>query len=558
MAEAEHDVAVVGAGVVGVPMAALLADAPSGPRVVLVQRPSPSSAWKIEAVNSGRNPLGGVEPGLPEMIARTAASGRLRASADMAAAVEADAVLVCVQTDKAGVRPDYGPLFGALDSLAAALVSRRSRRTPLLVIESTLAPTTTTSAIRERLAAAGLPDGQRLDLGHSPNRVMPGRLLERIRGGDKLVAGLRPSTTRRILDLYRLIVPEERLHPASPLAAETVKTLENAQRDVRIAYSTEVARFCDAADIDFHALRSEVNRRLQRSDDASDDPTAVPTGGLLVPTAGVGGHCLPKDGILLLWRMIEAGLDMGDSLILEARRVNDESPAAAAARIEKAFGPLQRTSVALLGAAYRPDAADTRNSPSLALARILRPRCGDLTLHDPYVRAQDPRLAEAGLADIFTDDLEGALWQAEVIVIGTAHAQYRIDGIDEMVAPAARAVFDAAHLFRRDEFAVRSLVYEGVGKGRTRPPNGLLEAAEAGFRAVERGLANEVAGLVDFLNARHPDPSGEALSLSTVRDLASTCATGCRLDETGPLPDDVEHPGFHPRLPAAARRARRK
>ncbi len=474
----------------------------------------------------------------------------------MAAAAEADAVLVCVQTDKAGFEPDYGPLFGALDSLAAALAARRSRRPPLLVIESTLAPTTTTTAIRDRLAARGLTDGLRFDLGHSPNRVMPGRLLERIRGGDKLVAGLRPATTRRILDLYGLIVPAARLHPASPLEAETVKTLENAQRDVRIAYAAEVARVCDAADIDFHALRSEVNERLEQSDEASGDPTSVPTGGLLVPTAGVGGHCLPKDGILLLWRMIEAGTDMTDSLILEARRVNDESPAAAAARLEKAFGPLHRSHLALLGAAYRPDAADTRNSPALALARILRSRCASLTLHDPYVRAQDPRLAEAGLADIFTDDLDAALARAEIIVIGTAHARYRAERFGETVAPAARALFDAAHLFRREEFAVRPLVYEGVGKGRQPPPAGLSAAVEAGFRAVERGLANEVAGLVDFLNARHPDPSGKRLDFSAVRSLSSTCATGCRLDEPGPVPAAVEFPGFTPRLPQAARRAR--
>lgn len=553
MASAVRKVVVVGAGVVGVPMAALLAEAADGPRVVLVQRPSPASAWKIGALNAGRSPLGGLEPGLEEMIARAVDRGRLSASPDMAEAADAEAVLVCVQTDKTGWAPEYGPLFGALDTLAEVLAGRRGGRPPLLVIESTLAPTTLATLIAERLAAKGLIDGRDFDLGHSPNRVMPGRLLERIRNGDKIVAGLRPETTLRILDLYRSFIPDGRLHAADPLTAETVKTFENAQRDVRIAYAAEAARFCDESDVDFHALRAEVNNRLEQGDDASSDPTAIATGGLLVPTVGVGGHCLPKDGILLLWRMLQAGLGREDSLILEARRINDESPAAAMAKIETAFGPLHRSPVALLGAAYRPDAADTRNSPSLVLGRMLRPRCGTLTLHDPYVRAEDPRLAESGLGDIFTTDLDAALGQAEIIIIGTAHGVYRSERFGETIAPSARAVFDAAHLFRREEFAVRQLVYEGIGKGRAKPPGPLAAAVEAGFRAVERGLANELEGLIVFLNERYAPVPG--LDLGTIRRLASTCATRCAVAEPGPVPEAVEFPGFRPRLPEAARRA---
>ncbi len=535
--------AVVGAGVVGVPMAALLADAAEGPNVVLIQRASPSSAWKVAALNQGRNPLGGIEPDLPEIIARAVSAGRLRAASDPAEAGPAEAILVCVQTDKAGLEPDYGPLFGALDGLAPVLAGRRPARPTLLVIESTLAPSTMASVIRPRLAAQGLADGRDIDLGHSPNRVMPGRLVERIRSGDKIVAGLRPETTGRILDLYRTFIPAAQLQPADALTAETVKTLENAERDVRIAYSAEAARFCDAADVDFHDLRAEVNRRLEGA------------GGLLIPTVGVGGHCLPKDGILLLWRMIGAGRDTTDSLILESRRINDEAPALTAARIESAFGPLHRLALAILGAAYRPDAADTRNSPSMALARILRPRTGHLTLHDPYVRAEDPRLAESGLADIFTNDLEPALAQAEIVVIGTAHAVYREAIFGEAVAPSARALFDGAHLLLRDEFAVRPLVFEGIGKGRGKPPAELIAAVEAGLQAVRRGLANEIAGLAAFLREKPEYGAGPDFGLETIRSLAGTCATGCHMAETGPVDAMPEYPGFHPRLPALARRA---
>lgn len=548
-------IAVIGAGVVGVPMAALLAEAGrGGSRVVLIQRPSAASGWKVAALNAGRNPLGGLEPGLPETIARTVAQGTLRASTDMGEARDAGAILVCVQTDRNGPGPDYGPLYGALDALAAALRGRPAGPPPLVIVESTLAPTSMMSDLSGFLAARGLRDGETVDLGYSPNRVMPGHLLERIRSADKIVSGLRTATVDRIRSLYAGIVVEGRLHASNTLTAEIVKTLENAARDVRIALAAEIGRACDEADVDFHELRAEVNARLGRGDRASADPTAVPAGGLLVPTIGVGGHCLPKDGILLLWRMMEAGAEPADSLILEARRINDESPSLAAGRIERLFGPISRMRIALLGAAYRPDAADTRNSPALLLGRMLARRARSLRLHDPYVRAEDPRLAENGLADSFTDDLDEALADAEIIVIGTAHGVYRGLPFGETVAPAAQAVFDGAHLFLRGEWAVRPLVYEGIGKGRKAPSADLARAVERGFRAVEKGLAGEVGRLIEFLNGRFAAGEAERTSLETVRSLASTCATGCALAEPGPVGEQLPVLGRRLRLPALAAR----
>jgi hypothetical protein len=252
--------------------------------------------------------------------------------------------------------------------------------------------------------------------------------------------------------------------------------------------------------------------------------------------------------------MMEAGAEAGDSLVLEARRINDESPALAAVRIERLFGPLDRIRIALLGAAYRPDTADTRNAPALLLGRLLARRARSLRLHDPYVRSEDPRLAENGLADSFTGDLDEALADAEVIVIGTAHASYRNIPFGESVAPAARAVFDGAHLFLRGEFAVRPLVYEGIGKGRKAPSAALAGAVVRGFQAVEKGLAGEVGRLIEFLNGRFADGEAGRASLETVRFLASTCATGCALAKPGPVEEIPPILGRRMRLPALAAR----
>jgi UDP-N-acetyl-D-mannosaminuronic acid dehydrogenase len=305
-------IAVVGPGIVGMPMAALLAHAKikigsnKPATVVVLQRSSPTSAWKVASINAGKSVIGGIEPELDKIVFESVAAGLLSASHDYGEASNADVILICVQTDKKGFGPDYGPLMESLESLCGALKNKPAGARPLIVFESTLAPSSMATVIKDHFARFGLIDGRDVLLGNSPNRVMPGRLVERVRGSDKVVGGLSREAAQKIKLLYSNIVTEGTLHITNSFSAEIIKTLENAYRDVRIAFSTEIVRYCDEHDIDFYAVRDEVNAKCDQSDSASTDPNAVPSGGLLVPTIGVGGHCLPKDGILLLWRQIES------------------------------------------------------------------------------------------------------------------------------------------------------------------------------------------------------------------------------------------------------------
>ena len=430
-----QNIAVVGAGIVGVPMAALLAEA--GHRVVLIQRASPTSGWKVDAINQGRSPIGGIEPGLDGIVAEAHARGRLRASSHFADLAEADAILICVQTDKKGFGPDYGPLEDAVHRTAEALKKRQSSSLPLVIFESTLAPTSMATWVSDRFVGHGFTDGKTILLGNSPNRVMPGRLVERIRQSDKVAGGLDPRTPGLIDALYAPVVKNGRLHLTNSLTAEIVKTLENAYRDVRIAFSAEIARACEERDIDYYRIRDEVNRRLAWSDGASAPSTEVPTGGLLIPTIGVGGHCLPKDGILLLWRLIESGGDTSSSLILEARRINDEAPAETISLIEQEYGSVAGKRLALLGTAYRPDSEDTRNSPTLVLANLLLAKGAEVVLHDPYVKKDDQNLKRSDLTRRYTRDLDEALVKADVLVFCAAHGVYR-EELESYFAGGAR------------------------------------------------------------------------------------------------------------------------
>jgi UDP-N-acetyl-D-mannosaminuronic acid dehydrogenase len=552
-------IAVIGPGIVGMPMAAMLADArikigaDKPARVLVVQRKSSTSGWKVDAINSGKSVIGGIEPDLDRIVRETVAEGLVAATHDFALLADADVILVCIQTDKNGMGPDYGPMFAGLTEVAKALQQKPKGKMPLLIIESTLAPSSMATLIREHFAKYGLVEGRDILLGNSPNRVMPGRLVERVADSDKLIGGLSPLTTALIKKLYSLIVTKGTLHCTNSLTAEVVKTIENAYRDVRIAYASEIVRFCDAHDIDFYQVREMVNQHLSQCDRASSDPNAVPNGGLLIPAIGVGGHCLPKDGILLLWRQIESCGDTTNWLILEARRINDESPAEAIRQTERAFGALTRRKAALLGVAYRFNSEDTRNSPTLDLAKLLIARGCEVILHDPFVKPDDQNLANCGLKSRFVLDIDRALAEAEVAIFCTAHRQYA-ESRERIfdVAPRLTGIFDGCNLYRRADIYGGRLGYAGIGRGTQPPTKGFVDFVLDGFRVIECGVANELNSFIDFANSRYAPDAFNRIDFKEVQRIAGTCVTGCAIADPGPVETAPAYEGFVPRLAKCA------
>jgi UDP-N-acetyl-D-mannosaminuronic acid dehydrogenase len=551
-------IVVVGPGIVGMPMAALLAHArireggEEPAHVVILQRKSASSGWKVDSINSGRSPIGGVEPRLNEIVSETVAAGLLSATHDPATVRDADVVLISVQTDKRGIEPDYGPLFGAIDIVAAELIRRDDGLTPLIVFESTLAPSSLATVVHDRFRAAGLMDGRDLYLAHSPNRVMPGRLVERVSRSDKLVAGLTPEATRLTARLYQHVVTQGTLHTTNAVSAEMAKTLENAYRDVRIALAAELAAHCDAQDIDFFALRDSVNALLQDSDSASDTPFAIPTGALLVPMVGVGGHCLPKDGVLLWWRAQEAGFPTERSLILRSRSINDAGPERVVSRLAALLKGRAGKTVAVLGAAYRGDAEDTRNAPGLALSHALRAHGYDVRLHDPHVRADDPNLLANGLAPIFSRALDTVLRGADAVVVAAPHKAYS-SAVPSLIEHArSRPVFDGVHIIPRKDRHREGI--DAIGAGRRMPSAQLIGEAAQAARAVALGVSREVRWLCGVLNERFGLDGYRAADAAEVRRLVRTCPTGANLpDPRDELPVGAR-PWAHSQLVGCAER----
>ena len=557
-----NKIAVIGPGIVGMPMAALLANAririgaDQPARVVVIQRNSPTSGWKVDAINAGKSVIGGIEPELDKVVAESASQGMLRASHDYADARDADVILFCVQTDKKGFGPDYGPMFEALRGVAEALKRKPQEKIPLIVFESTLAPSSMATVIKNFFADHGLEEGRDILLGNSPNRVMPGRLVERVAESDKIVAGLSPATPELIWQLYSNIVTKGVLHLTNSLTGEVVKTLENAYRDVRIAYAAEVVRYCDERDMDFYEVRRQVNGRLAQTDAACDDPNAVPSGGLLVPTIGVGGHCLPKDGILLWWRRIEAGANTADSLILESRKINDGSPAHTIRIAERSFGNLANSSIALLGAAYRFDSEDTRNSPTLQLALQLLHKGCKVTIHDPYVKPTDQNLVRYALQPYFTRVMAEAAQSADYLFFCTAHAMYAEQREEILgLTNGLQGIVDGCNLYHNSDFPGKPFKYVGIGRGVKEPAPEFVDFVYEGFRAVECGVANEVLALTEFLNEHYAYDDFNRIKFEDVQRIAGTCVTGCSIVDPGPIDHLPSYNGFTPRLVKCAYKA---
>lgn len=547
-------IGVIGPGIVGMPMASLLANAKirigaeNPARVIIIQRKSINSGWKVDSINRGKSVIGGIEPNLDEITKKAVENGLLSASSDYSLLSDADVVLVSVQTDKKVLEPDYGPLFGALEKLGHALKNKPIGKVPLIIFESTLAPTTMDTLIRTHFKKFGLEEGKDILLGNSPNRVMPGRLVERIITSDKLAGGLSPVTPTLIKKLYKNIVLEGEVFITNSLTAEIVKTLENAYRDVRIAFSAEIARYCDENDTDFYKVREKVNQLLAQVDHANDRPNEVPSGGILIPTLGVGGHCLPKDGILLWWRKLKTTAQTPDSLILESRKINNQSPTLTFHQAEKAFGDIRNKKIALLGVAYRFNSEDTRNSPTLELANYLRDNNINYIMHDPYVKSDDQNILKYNQQDYLTRDLDEALKAAEIILMCTAHKEY-LDLREKIIsADRLQGLMDACNIYHRVDFQGKNVKYSGIGRGINKPEDSFIDFVYNSFRTMEKGLANELMSLIDFYNENYAFDEFNKVKFADVQRLSKTCSTGCEIADMDIIETLPEYHGFSSRL----------
>jgi len=437
-------IVVIGMGYVGIPCAALLADV-AGHKVIGVQRRSERSGWKIDALNQGKSPFEGHEPGLAELIARVVEKGTFRVTDDVAVCRDADVILIDVQTPTDSGRV---PQYLSLREVSAG-VGQYMQKGTLVVIESTVAPGTTQNIVQPILEeTSGMKAGKDFYLAFSYERVMPGKLLEYMVDFPRVVGGIDVQSTELAVELYHTIVKRE-ITATDVLTAELAKTVENAYRDVNIAFANEIALICESLGVDVYEMRELINARPDRH--------------MHLSGAGVGGHCLPKDTWLLRFGVKEYGTrDVDTAMITLARRINDAMPDHMVRLVEEALAEARRevrgSRVAVLGIAYLEDSDDIRNTPAQPLINALRARGASVIAHDPFVWGYE--------GEELTRDLDEALRGADCLALVTKHQMYfELDLEHVKGLMRTPVIVDGRNVFSAKAYREAGFIYRGIGKG---------------------------------------------------------------------------------------------
>jgi UDP-N-acetyl-D-glucosamine dehydrogenase len=410
----QRDVAVVGAGYVGLPLAVRLAEA--GRTVVCLD----PHAERMAMLNEGRSYI---EDVADDVLGPLVADGRLAGTTDEAELRDADAILICVPTPLSEHRePDLGAVRAATEAVA-----RQLRAGHVVVLESTTYPGTTREVLQPMLEAGGLVAGRDFHLAMSPERIDPGRTDFTVRTTPKVMGGITPACAERAAAVYAGAV-DRVVAVSSPEAAELTKLLENIFRAVNIALVNELAMLCDRMGLDVWEV--------------VDAAATKPFGFMrFEPGPGLGGHCLPIDPFYLTWKAREHGFST--EFIELAGKVNEAMPDYCVDRIARALNddgkPVRGSRVLVLGVAYKADVGDMRESPALPIVEGLRERGADVAYHDPHVA----EVAGLGLASIALD--AAAVRAADCVVVVTGH-----DAVDyAMVVAEAKRVLDLRNALGR-------------------------------------------------------------------------------------------------------------
>lgn len=408
-------IGIIGMGYVGLPLAISFAEV--GFEVVGID----IDADKVAQLNKGSSYIPDVAD---DILGRLVQNGRLRASTDYADIADADVISIIVPTPlKKTKDPDISYIINATENIA-----KYSTTGKLVILESTTYPGTTEEVILPRLKYNGDRVGHEFFLAFSPERIDPGRTDYTVYSTPKVVGGVTPACLEVATALYATVV-ETPVPVSSTAAAEMVKLLENTFRAVNIGLVNEVALMCDRLGINVWEVVEAA---------ATKPYGFMP----FYPGPGLGGHCIPIDPHYLSWKL--RTLNYTARFIELASEVNSNMPAYVVEKISNALNgdrkAINGSTVLILGAAYKPNVSDVRESPALDVIHLLREKGAVIQYHDPHVaeltvdddQYQSIRLTNASLRD------------ADCVVIITDHDFYDW----ECVANEARVIVDSRNAIK--------------------------------------------------------------------------------------------------------------
>jgi UDP-N-acetyl-D-mannosaminuronic acid dehydrogenase len=303
---------------------------------------------------------------------------------------DARAYIICVPTPTIDRKPDLSYVAAAIRALAPLLSSG-----DLVIVESTVPPQTVERVVVPLLRDAGV-DPDTIALVHCPERVIPGAIVAELRENARVIGGRNPGDAERARILYASFCRGP-IHTTDTVTAELVKVIENAYRDVNIAFANELALLGEEIGIDVHEAIALANQH--------------PRVNILSPGPGVGGHCIPVDP-----HFLSNANPFVTELIQTARRINERMPHVVVRRIAEMIGRQPGGHVALLGASYKANVSDTRGSPTRQVEELLHERGIATRVYDALAERYPGPL---------TASLEDAVRGADAIVLMVGHDAFR-------------------------------------------------------------------------------------------------------------------------------------
>ena len=356
-------ICVIGLGYIGLPTAAMFAS--HGHKVIGVDK----NLAVVDALNKGEIII--EEQGLAELVAQVVADGHLTGKASPE---EADAFIVAVPTPiSADKKADMRFVLSATEEITPYL-----HEGDLVILESTSPPGTVDQLMQPILEGSGLKAGVDFYLGHSPERVIPGRILYELVHNSRIAGGINKESAKRISDLYHSFVEGE-IYLTDSRTAELCKLAENTFRDINIAYANELAQICEHDGINVWELISLCNKH--------------PRVNIHQPGPGVGGHCIAVDPWFIVEKHPETAL-----LIHQARMINDSMPSVVADKVADLLRGVSQPRIAVLGVTYKPNVDDMRESPIMKLIPMLEGFGFQVVTADPFAAncERDPYAAVSG------------------------------------------------------------------------------------------------------------------------------------------------------------------
>jgi len=378
---ANKKICVVGLGYIGLPTAAVLSSRGYDVHGFEV---NPKA---VEIINSGRAHV--VEPDLDILVRAAVQTGKLKAATEPA---EADIFMLCVPTPfKGEYVPDLTYVQKAAESICPLI-----KKGNLIILESTSPPGTTELVADIVTKNTGLSRDE-VHFAHAPERVLPGKILREVVENDRIIGGVDDASTEACAEFYGTFVSGE-LHLTNARTAETAKLVENAFRDVNIAFANELSLLSEELGLDVWRVIELANRH--------------PRVNILSPGPGVGGHCIAVDP----WFLVHASPE-STPLIRTAREVNQQKPLQVVEKIVRRAKRFKDPTIACLGLAYKPDIDDLRESPAVTIVdALIESKVGEILVVEPYIETHDRY--QLGT-------LEKSLTAADIVVVLVAHRPFK-------------------------------------------------------------------------------------------------------------------------------------